>query len=115
MHIDLRTKFQIASKLDEVVEIKDGVKTYAYGWTDQRLARELGVTAKHIQAVRRAYAPEMVVVRGGGEGRPPRNIRLREAVAGEIASFDNRLAGLDERLSRIESLMINEINNERVA
>jgi hypothetical protein len=115
MHIDLRTKFQIAAKLEEVTEIKDGVKTYAYGWTDQRLAKELGVTPKHIQAVRRAYAPDMVVVRGGGEGRPPRNIRLREAVAGEIASFDNRLTGIDERLSRIESLIIGEIDRTRVA
>jgi hypothetical protein len=99
MHIDLRVKFKIAAKLDEVTEINEaGEKSYAFGWTDMRVARDLGVTGKQVQAVRRAYCPEMVVVRGGGDGRPPRNIRLREEV-------NHRFATLDSRLSRIEAIL----------
>jgi DNA-binding NarL/FixJ family response regulator len=95
MKIDLRAKFKIASRIEEVLVNENGVETYAHGWSDARIARELGVDVSNVRAVRKSAFKHVKVVRGGGPGRPARSATLR-----------NDITALEARISALESMLI---------
>jgi hypothetical protein len=97
MRLDLRTKFQLATKLQSVAVNENGKLTYARGWNDAKLAREFNISRVQVRAVRLAFLPEMEVARGP----TPR----RASLARELAEARAQIQDLSGRVSQIENLL----------
>lgn len=90
--MNLRTKMQIAAILETVIEPSDDGYTYVDGWSDGRIAREVGCTPQLVVAVRKElHGP---------------NFKARQQKTSRIAELERRIADLENDVRLLESRII---------